>query len=62
MAVIKEKLIEKWEEKVSALVKETGYPFDFLWGIWLGELMEENGKTEEEKWDYFRGVSIEHDW
>ena len=34
------------------------------WRIWTEILEEEDirGKTEEEKWDYFRGVSIEHDW
>lgn len=55
---------EKWETKVRKVSEETGYDFDFLWSIWTEMLEEEDvrGKTEEEKWDYFRGVSIEHDW
>lgn len=55
---------EKWKTKVRKVSAETGYDFDFLWRIWTEILEEEDvrGKTEEEKWDYFRGVSIEHDW
>lgn len=55
---------EKWETKVRKVSEETGYDFHFLWSIWTEMLEEEDvrGKTEEEKWDYFRGVSIEHDW
>lgn len=64
MAAVSEKFIEKWEAKVKKVSAETGYDFDFLWDIWTEMLEEEDvrGKTEEEKWDYFRGVSIEHDW
>lgn len=62
MGLIKEKMIEKWEDKVRKVAEETGYDFDDLWPIWTEELMEENGKSEEEKWDYFVCVSHEHDW
>lgn len=64
MAAVSEKFIGKWETKVKEVSAETGYDFDFLWDIWTEMLEEEDvrGKTEEEKWDYFRGVSIEHDW
>lgn len=64
MAAVKDSLIEKWETKVSDLAKETGYSFSFLWNIWMDMLMEDDAihKTEEEKWNYFKDVSHEHDW
>lgn len=52
----------KW--KIRVLAMETGYDYEFLLFIWTDMLMEDNTihKTEEEKWNYFRDVSYEHDW
>lgn len=64
VAAVKDILNEKWETKVNNLAEKTGYDFDFLWKIWM-EMLEENDsihKTEEEKWNYFKDVSYEHDW
>lgn len=43
---------------------ETGYDYEFLLFIWTDMLMEDDitHKTDEEKWNYFRDVSYEHDW
>lgn len=35
MSKVKEKLLGKWEEKVSQLAIETGYEFDHIWRIWI---------------------------
>ena len=64
MSVVKYEVIQKWKTKVSELAKETGYSFEFLWNIWIDMLMENDTahKTEEEKWNYFKGVSYEQEW
>lgn len=60
MSRIKEKLLGKWEEKVSQLAIETGYEFDHIWRIWI-DLIGDGGNPEEE-WEIFEGITKEHDW
>lgn len=64
MAAVKDEIIKKWETKIMDIAKETDYDFYFLWEIWMGILTEDDPvhKTEEEKWEYFEGVTREHDW
>lgn len=60
MSKVKEKLLGKWEEKVSQLAIETGYEFDHIWRIWI-DLLGDGGDPEEE-WEIFEGITKEHDW
>ena len=63
MGWMKELLINKYKPKVTELAQITGYDFDYLWDLWLDTLMDPTDTgSEEEKWSYFRGVTLEHDW
>lgn len=63
MGRMKELLIDKYESKVAELAQITGYDYDYLWDLWLDTLMDPTDTgSEEEKWSYFKGVTLELDW
>ena len=63
MGKMKELLIDKYEPKVAELAQATGHDCDYLWDLWLDNLMEPTDKdSEEKKWSYFKGVTLELDW
>ena len=60
---VKDMLIEKYEPKVAELAQITGYDYDYLWELWMDTLMDPTDTgSEDEKWSYFRGVTLEFDW
>ncbi len=63
MGKMKELLIDKYESKVAELAQATGYDCDYLWELWMDILMDPTDTdSEEEKWSYFKDVTLEFDW
>ena len=63
MGKMKELLIDKYEPKVAELAQNTGYDYDYLWELWMDTLMDPTDTdSEEKKWSYFKGVTLEFDW
>lgn len=49
--------------KISELAYCTGYDYDYLCELWMDILMDPTDTdSEEEKWSYFKGVTLEFDW